>query len=386
MQRRAAFRRRGEVGALLLRACAYAPPGQWRGLDVEGWDDLERAALWHQVSGQLLRSYGRFLPRETETRLMHVNRAMVVRQLSAAADIAWLQRCLGPNCEWMLFKGPTLARYYQDPSVRRPGDLDVLLRPEDVRAALDHLRADGRATMVDRNWSLMRRAGVGQFHFVLPSGTPLDLHWHLLNHRRLRGQFTVRTQPIFGRAVEVVVDGTTVLTMHPVDALVHTALHAAVSGGNVLRWYCDIDRLVRAVPPDWDDVARRALEWSANMSVGPILWRSRALLETPVPEEAVRTLVPSSTWRGLVRVAQALSPVEETGGGSSMSRIVARAGRGTLRASTTELLARTVARAYNRSDGHALHEPLNAQGLAQPSGSPADLESLLREIEDAQTP
>lgn len=372
---------RARVGRLLVEACSVRPTLEWEALDDEGVEFLERAAAWHQVSGHVYRAYKDLLPADSAERLKRGDRTAAMRQLFAVADLAWIQELFGADQPWILFKGPALSRFYEDPSIRRFGDLDVLARPDALGGVIEQLRHDETAAMVDRNWALMRRAGVGQFHFVLPSGTPLDLHWHLLNHRRLRRQFTVDPRQIFDRAERVVVDGREVLTMDHVDTLVHTALHAGISGGNVLRWYCDIDRVIRAADLDWDAVVRRAGEWSANFSIGTILWRTRRLFDTPMPPNAIKALVPSTMWRCLIRATQALSPVEENDGRGSLTRIVARSGRSSLKASTAQMMVRTVARAYDRTDGRTLWEHLNPQSLAMPAGSSADLADLIRDIE-----
>lgn len=377
---------RARVGRLLVKACSVRPAGEFEGLDDEGIDLLERAVAWHQVSGHVYRAYRDLLPASTTARLKDDDRTAAMRQLLAVADLAWVQELLGTDQSWLLLKGPALSRFYEDPSIRRFGDLDVLVRPEAIGAAIERLRADGTATMVDRNWALMRRAGVGQFHFVLPSGTPLDLHWHLLNHRRLRRQFTVDPGPIFDRAESVTVDGREVLTMSHVDTLVHTALHAAISGGNVLRWFCDIDRVVRAADLDWDAVVHRTREWSATFSVGTILWRTRELFDTPIPASVIKELVPSIIWRCLILATQTVSPVEVNDGRHSLTRIVARSGRKNLRASAGQLSVRTVARAYDRTDGRTLWEHLNPGSLATPAGSSGDLADLIRTIETTGRP
>ena len=73
---------------------------------------------------------------------------------------------------------PTLSLLYGQPDLRGYTDLDVLVSPADLPAAVTAL-LDGGWPFIDWQSSLDRRPPMGELHLTGPAGTPVDLHWHL---------------------------------------------------------------------------------------------------------------------------------------------------------------------------------------------------------------
>ena len=90
---------------------------------------------------------------------------------------------------WVVMKGPVLSeRCYARPDLRAYGDLDMLVPPASFPGAVA-AAVDAGATLVDRNWPLAHRQMRGELMLVLPRGTVLDLHWHVLNEPEAREWF-----------------------------------------------------------------------------------------------------------------------------------------------------------------------------------------------------
>ena len=103
------------------------------------------------------------------------------------------------GCEWVVVKGIALAEdVYRDPRLRFSVDVDVLVDPTAFRVVLEVLQRDGWR-LIDRNWPLLMTSRPGQLRLVSPSGSLLDLHWHLLNNPRLRGEFPISSKEILAR-------------------------------------------------------------------------------------------------------------------------------------------------------------------------------------------
>ena len=64
-------------------------------------------------------------------------------------------------------------------------------------------------------------------------------------------------------------------TFDAVDTTLHVALHACFAGADRLGWLVDLDRVVRAMTPDCDELVRRAETWSAGLPVGLAALRAR---------------------------------------------------------------------------------------------------------------
>lgn len=221
----------------------------------------------------------------------------LARLLRTRAEIASLAEALtAAEIPWVLFKGPVLAGdLYERPDLRSWGDLDLLVGPNQFRHALEVLVEHG-SVLLDSDWSMITRERRSQLHLRLPMGSVADLHWHLLNRRFVRESFAVDTDAVLARAVLTSVEGVPVPTLDAADTLVHLSLHAAMSGGNRLRWIKDIERSA-AAQPDWDPVVTRAREWRAGRPVGLMLRRARTVLGADVPDEVVRALVGRTVGR-----------------------------------------------------------------------------------------
>jgi hypothetical protein len=276
---------------------------------------------------------------------------------------------------WLTFKGPVLAQLlYDPPQVRGYQDLDLLIPRAEFRRAIEVLEAAG-AEVLDRNWTLIGRERRGQLHVRLRLGTIADAHWHLLNRQSVRATFDVPMDEVVVRARGAELAGLGVLTLDPVDTLVHLCLHAALGGGDRLSWLADVERAIEVERPSWDEVAARAREWRSGAATAAILRRTRDVLGAPVPESALRALDPSSVRRRLgAKVDRRWAP-DAPHGAHSLSTMwtqVVRDGPADTAAAAVRRAARPVANAFRRLRGEpgiAAHETSGA--VLKPSGGEA---------------
>ena len=207
---------------------------------------------------------------------------------------------------WAVVKGPALVETAYDgrPGRRGYSDLDVVVHPAAFRKAVDALREMG-AELFDRNWRMLRRDLRGEVLFGLPAGTPLDLHWNLINMYRRR--MRVDTAEIIGRARRMEIGTVSVPVLDPEDGVIHLALHGALSGGDRLLWLKDIERASAVWRPDWDVVAERARRWNVAPAVGLMLGRSRSVLDADIPASVPPRLIGATSAR-IGRWVEKLSP------------------------------------------------------------------------------
>lgn len=230
---------------------------------------------------------------------------------------------------WVAFKGPVLAStVYERPDLRSYNDLDVLVDPAGLGDVLHALDRHG-AQLVDRNWKLIAHDRRGEMTLLLPHGTPLDLHWSMINDARIRQQLHLDTRDILDRRVYRRVGRPEVPTLEPHDRLVHLAVHAALSGGYRLLWLADMDRALTFCADG--ALVQRMKETGTGLLVAAALERCNRVLGTPLP-----ALVGGRSWRALLRQVDAVrSPVLAFTGPSGQS--IVRATRGTTAASWAEL-------------------------------------------------
>jgi hypothetical protein len=153
-----------------------------------------------------------------------------------------------------------------DVAARGAGDIDLWVRPEQVRAAVEALKAIGflpheSTILPDATTWRGRYAQWADFELTLMrEGLPLDLHWQLAGVRGDLPTFDVAWR----RHIKVDFAGTEVPTLGAEDSFLHVCAHAHRDGWRWMRSLVDIDRLARLNDPrDARLRSRRAVQLSA---------------------------------------------------------------------------------------------------------------------------
>ncbi|RBY93930.1 hypothetical protein DQ244_00710 [Blastococcus sp. TBT05-19] len=345
--------RRGDARAFesVLVACVrehdwgQPPPDAVRlllGLDQRR---LVALAERHRVVSAVLLSAGDALLPPIRQRLRLLSRADHLRTLQVENECRHLASAL-ESTAWLVVKGPALARgYYRRAELRSYGDLDVLVRPQDFSEAVARLEGAGY-TLLDRNWLLLRRRMSGELHVMSPRGVLVDLHWDLTNDAATRKSYAMSAQAFFERAERLTIAGIEALVLDPLDTVVHTAVHAARSGGDRLVWLKDLEQLILSGRFTWPDLAKRSAELHAQLAVSVMLHRMRAVLGTEnITDADLHLLGGSRPWLAVGRLVDRLSPILRAGADGSLARIFARSTRSDSGAAAVELGRRIVARA-----------------------------------------
>jgi hypothetical protein len=222
---------------------------------------------------------------------------------------------------WAVLKGPAVVDLlYGAAGQRTYQDLDLLVDPSGFADVLAALQQSG-SPLLDRNWRMLRREMRGQVHLVLQGGTPLDLHWDLINDHR--GRMSIDAQEVLSRTDRADLGGILAPTLDPTDMLIHLAVHASVSGGDKLVWLKDLERAVIVRPPSWDAVVERSRAWNVAAPAGLILARAHRILNASVPSWVPHQLLGSRLAR-ITQVVDRISPPEQSLGGPTPGRLLAR--------------------------------------------------------------
>lgn len=335
--------------ARLLLACVRGqawqdPSPAVRRLRAAGADGgFPAAASFHGVAGYAYRSLRLAGGTEPATlaQLEGLRAGALHTHLRALGDLPWLGEVLGAaDVRWLVVKGPVLAAMHGAPDLRAYGDLDVVVPAASFATALSALERAG-ARVLAHNWWHRLDVVAGEVPVALPSGTLVDLHWHLLNDADLRREFTLSMPALFARAREVDVGGWRVTTLGDVDTTLALVLHTAASGANRLVWLKDTERLLAVERPDPHAVAAAAADAGLALVAATVLDKTRTTLATDVADPVLDALRCSRTWRGVAALARRLSPPERARRGGSVDRIVSRATRRDLPSSLGELARRS---------------------------------------------
>lgn len=282
------------------------------GLD---WSHVLDAANLHGVLPLLHRHLtaggSRLVPDEVRAALRQRHGASVQRGMLLTAALAEALRALADaGIEAVPFKGPLLAAdLYGDLGLRPFRDVDILVRPADLRAAVARLERAGWAVTPGQGplAGRLRCAWVSDL-LLARRGLLLELHWRL-------------TQPYFGigntldeLAAELApaeVAGLRVRTLSPTALFFYLCVHGATHRWCRLEWICDVaEMLRRGIPIDWDRLRRRAAATGAERMLGLGAFLAHDLLGAPLPA-ALAGLAGGEKTRSLARAVYRHLPDED---------------------------------------------------------------------------
>lgn len=304
--------------------------------------DLVELAARQGLAGFLLSlDTARQLPEGPRDLLRRVSVVAATSHLRTQADLRWLTSLLDPlGVDWLVVKGPVLSEHwYAYPGQRAYGDLDVLVDPLGLPQVLAALE-EGGCQLVDTNWSLSLSQRRAELSLLLPHGTPLDLHWHLLNTPALRAALTLPSDALLARRRPVALNGCGVTTLDQVDTLIHLAFHTLLSGGRQLSWYRDIAAVVSHPTLDEQVLITRSQLTGGGALVAVALERTAAVTGLSFAPDLLRSLAPRGvTWRRVIRALDRARPLGDLEVSFFSGQLLVSAGRSTTRSSLRAVLS-----------------------------------------------
>jgi len=251
----------------------------------------------HHVLGLVLNKLERLWPedlRSTPNFQALLKPLKVRRRLALLWDLE-RDRVLGAlqahNVSPLVLKGAALRlTTYQYPVERQFGDLDVLVEPAQLDAAIDGFRDAGYELGSEPELAAYRQH---HFHYLLhhPRGFAAEIHWDL---SRPSSPFRLDTTAFLNRARAIPRnDLTDVLTPSPEDMVLHLATQNLENNFSELRRLVDLDRIVSGdTQLDWDYTVDQARRGGLQTVLGLSLKLSGQLLGAEFPPDVMRSLNP----------------------------------------------------------------------------------------------
>jgi hypothetical protein len=187
-----------------------------------------------------------------------------------------------------------LHRFYDRFDERTIDDVDLLVAPHELSAALRALEVGGYRTPPEPERTHWLRSSY-QMPLTSP-GSPqvlVELHWGLAQDRR----YTVDVGAVLDRARPLEIAGRCVRRLEDHDAAAHLALHDLQHYfDRRLKWTIEFQRLTRQPGFDWDELVRRLEAWGGRAAGAACLDHVRKLFPGRIGEQARRAL-PVAWWR-----------------------------------------------------------------------------------------
>lgn len=190
----------------------------------------------------------------------------------------------------MPLKGIVLVeRVYHNPGWRHIGDIDLLVRREDVGAAGRLLRTGGYLPKFNEGRAEAFWATTStETGFNRDQSPIIELHWGMSKRPDYRRRLP--TEKIWARTHIETWRGRAIRVLDRSDELRYLAIHCTADHPvSPLHWLVDIAEMVRALPTDWDwdDFAAETIASGVATPVGLALAQCHAVLDVDVPEEAL---------------------------------------------------------------------------------------------------
>jgi hypothetical protein len=205
---------------------------------------------------------------------------------------ALLKSPTAAGIETMVLKGVALALlYYRDLGLRSMGDVDILIRPDDVTDAINTLtklgwRKMGRMPRVLSETYLNARR---EIHFLSDRNTYLDLHWRVMDEACLSS----RDDWFWSGAIRTSVRGVETHAMNPTDQLLHVCAHATLwTRAPFPRWIADAAMILKVSRGDidWDRLISHARRLGLVIPVRETLKQVVDVLDAPIPSSVLDNL------------------------------------------------------------------------------------------------
>jgi len=285
----ALLRRRWDEAARLTGAREVEPEGFVRlciECEVPTWihAQLEREQRWDLVGDRVREALGRFRDK------IRNDNILLLARLEQALDLL-----LGAGVVPVALKGAdVLQRFYDGFDERMLVDVDLLIRADQLRAALEALESAGwTAPAEPKRTHYIRSSHHLPLHSPGPVVVDFELHWNLAQETRFR----VDVAGLIERARPLEIGGRRVLRMADDDLVAHLLLHHFTHYfGRGLKNLVDIDAITAQADFSWDAVVRRVEEWKCRVAAGISLRHIDKMWPELIPRRVLDSLSVAA-WR-----------------------------------------------------------------------------------------
>ena len=283
----------------LLSAIQTGPTFDWPYLlELAGRHNL-KPLLYHRLKT----GYADQVPATVMRQLGDFYRANAAKNLAMSGELGQVLKAFDQDSiEGLAFKGPTLSQLaYGSLALRQFGDLDLLIKKNDLRQASGRLEELGyrpqfKLTPVEQ--ARYARLGYEATFWHKTSGMKVDLHWSLLPQTY---SFSPQPEKVWQRSQPVKLNQQSVPTLATDQLVLFLCAHGAKHNWSSLHWICDLAALLERQPDfDWESLLSQAGQLGTSRMLRLGLSLAQRLLGLPLPTPVCDWLDSDATLPGLV--------------------------------------------------------------------------------------
>lgn len=304
---------------------AYEFAHHWRDEDYRpdlqnvDWTHFAKLLVHNRMAvlaSQVLKRFSASIPLEAQA-LMREQAEKYERSASKLGEAltTYLKAAETQNIPTIILKGLWLCeKIYGVPCIRPGGDIDLLVRRQDVEACLKLLAEQG----IDEFWpNLLKDEFFTRHHLHQQRSTAdlniwFEIHWALDHPYTL---LTVDYESIFTRAKPARLFGAPIQEMAAPDLLLSLAIHLVkhavylpslverddlpriILADGMLMYYLDVTEVLKQYQDiDWDLTIKLARDWGAVDILGSVLHVCKRYFNAPVPGKVFDALHITHPW------------------------------------------------------------------------------------------
>lgn len=255
---------------------------------------LIQLAYSHAVVPQLYHTFNIHFPHHTITTTLKPHYLHIVQtnmaMSSALIDITQLLEA--HQIPTLHFKGPVLAtQVYNDITLRQYGDLDMLIRKEDKKAALSLLKTEGFTPEIVLQTRTKETffSAVNVLGFQSPNKRIfVEVHWELLSKN-----YAIKWEEsdLWGKTQSVIINKQPLQTLSHTNHFLYLCTHGSKHLYERLSWVSDIDHYIQTQPNlNWEEVITGSKKLGISRILSLSLYLVQYLLDTPLPSELKKAI------------------------------------------------------------------------------------------------
>ncbi len=229
--------------------------------------------------------------------------------------VTYLKAADSHGMETIVLKGLWLCeKIYGNSAVRPGGDIDILVRKDNVESCLALLEEQG----VGQFWHNLMHDDYFTRHHLHQQRCTRDLNIWFEIHWALDHPYTLLTvdyESIFARARSSTLLGAPIVEMSLPDLLLSLAIHLVkhavylpslvgredlpriILADGMLMYYLDIAEVIKGNSDiDWQLTVQLAREWGAEDILGSVLQVCKRRFNAPIPDDVIIALTVEGPW------------------------------------------------------------------------------------------